>query len=43
MISYQGDSNLGDPIVAPFVTKAAQTFHVKGVDGLPGDGDQTPR
>ena len=36
MISYQGDSNLGDPIVAPFVTKAAQTFHVKGVDGLPG-------
>jgi ABC-type sugar transport system substrate-binding protein len=36
MISYQGDSNLGDPIVAPFVTKASQSITVKPVDGLPG-------
>ena len=42
MISYQGDSNLGDPIVAPFVTKAQQTIHVKGVDGLPGMVQTTP-
>src|SRR5215472_12898941 len=33
MVSYQGDSNLGDPIVAPFVTKSAQTLTVKPVDG----------
>jgi ABC-type sugar transport system substrate-binding protein len=42
MISYQGDSNLGDPIVAPFVTKAAETLHVKAVDGLPGTLTTTP-
>jgi ribose transport system substrate-binding protein len=36
VISYQGDSNLGDPIVAPFVTKTAQSLTVKPVDGLPG-------
>jgi ABC-type sugar transport system substrate-binding protein len=42
MISYQGDSNLGDPIVAPFVTKTALTLHVKGVDGLPGTLTTTP-
>src|SRR5215470_12888819 len=36
MLTYQGDANLGDPIVAPFVTKSAQTFSVKPVDGLPG-------
>ena len=36
MVSYQGDSNLGDPIVAPFVTKAAESLTVKPVDGLPG-------
>jgi ribose transport system substrate-binding protein len=41
MISYQGDSNLGDPIVAPFVTKGAQTFHVTGVSGLSGDVTST--
>ena len=28
MVSYAGDSNLGDPIVAPFVTKGAQTLIV---------------
>jgi simple sugar transport system substrate-binding protein/ribose transport system substrate-binding protein len=42
MISYQGDSNLGDPIVAPFVTKTTESFHVKGVAGLPGDLTSTP-
>jgi simple sugar transport system substrate-binding protein/ribose transport system substrate-binding protein len=42
MVSYQGDSNLADPIVAPFVTKTAQTFNVKGVDGLPGSIKTTP-
>jgi len=29
MVTYQGDSNLADPIVAPFVTKTATTFTVK--------------
>jgi len=36
MLTYQGDANLGDPIVAPFVTKSAQTLTVKPVDGLSG-------
>jgi ABC-type sugar transport system substrate-binding protein len=36
MVSYAGDSNLGDPMVAPFVTKTGQTFNVTPVDGLPG-------
>ena len=35
-VTYAGDSNLGDPIVAPFVTKTAQTLNVTPVDGLPG-------
>ena len=30
-VTYQGDTNLGDPIVAPFVTKTAQTLTVKGL------------
>jgi len=42
MVSYAGDSNLGDPIVAPFVTKAAQTFTVTPVDGLSGTVKSTP-
>jgi ribose transport system substrate-binding protein len=42
MISYQGDSNLGDPIVAPFVTKTKQSLTVKPVDGLPGTVATTP-
>jgi ribose transport system substrate-binding protein len=42
MLSYQNDSNLGDPIVAPFVTKTAQTFTVKPVDGLSGTVTSTP-
>ena len=42
MVSYAGDTNLGDPIVAPFVTKAAQTLTVTPVDGLPGTVTTTP-
>jgi ribose transport system substrate-binding protein len=42
MVSYAGDSNLADPIVAPFVTKAAQTFTITPVDGLPGTVTTTP-
>jgi len=42
MVSYAGDTNLGDPIVAPFVTKASQTLTVNPVDGLPGTVTTTP-
>jgi ribose transport system substrate-binding protein len=42
MVSYAGDSNLGDPIVAPFVTAATQTFTVTPVDGLSGTVTSTP-
>jgi ribose transport system substrate-binding protein len=42
MVSYAGDTNLGDPIVAPFVTKTAQTLTVTPVDGLPGTVTTTP-
>jgi ABC-type sugar transport system substrate-binding protein len=42
MVSYAGDTNLGDPIVAPFVTKASQTLTVTPVDGLPGTVTTTP-
>jgi len=42
MVSYQGDSNLGDPIVAPFVTKTTLTLNVTPVDGLPGTVTTTP-
>jgi ABC-type sugar transport system substrate-binding protein len=43
MVSYAGDSNLGDPIVAPFVTKTAQTLTVStAVDGLPASVTTTP-
>ena len=42
MLSYQGDANLGDPIVAPFVTKSAQTLTVKPVNGLSGSVTTTP-
>jgi ABC-type sugar transport system substrate-binding protein len=35
-VTYQGDTNLADPIVAPFVTKAATPLSVTSpVDGLP--------
>jgi ABC-type sugar transport system substrate-binding protein len=41
-LTYQGDMNLGDPIVAPFVTKTATTLSVTPVDGLPGNVTTTP-
>jgi hypothetical protein len=42
-VSYQGDSNLADPIVAPFVTKTAATLSVASpVDGLPASFKTTP-
>jgi hypothetical protein len=35
-VSYDGDSNLADPIVAPFVTKTATKLSLSSpVDGLP--------
>jgi len=35
-VTYQGDTNLADPIVAPFVTKTATSLSVSSpVDGLP--------
>jgi ABC-type sugar transport system substrate-binding protein len=42
MVSYAGDTNLGDPIVAPFVTKATQTFTITPVDGESGTVTTTP-
>jgi ABC-type sugar transport system substrate-binding protein len=41
-LSYQGDSNLGDPIVAPFVTKTQENLTVSPVDGLSGSIATTP-
>jgi ABC-type sugar transport system substrate-binding protein len=42
-VSYQGDTNLADPIVAPFVTKSATTLTLPSpVDGLPGSVTTTP-
>jgi ABC-type sugar transport system substrate-binding protein len=41
-LTYDGDANLGDPIVAPFVTKTTQTLTVKPVDGLSGTVTTTP-
>jgi simple sugar transport system substrate-binding protein/ribose transport system substrate-binding protein len=41
-VSYQGDTNLADPIVAPFVTKTPTPLSVKPVDGLPGQVKTTP-
>ena len=42
-VSYAGDSNLADPVVAPFVTKAQQTLSLStAVDGLPASATTTP-
>jgi ABC-type sugar transport system substrate-binding protein len=42
-VSYQGDSNLADPIVAPFVTSSADMLTLSSpVDGLPGSFTTTP-
>jgi ABC-type sugar transport system substrate-binding protein len=42
-VTYQGDTNLADPIVAPFVTKSAATLSLSSpVDGLPSSLTTTP-
>ncbi len=42
-VTYQGDTNLADPIVAPFVTKAQATLTLATpVAGLPGTVTTTP-
>jgi ABC-type sugar transport system substrate-binding protein len=42
-VTYQGDTNLADPIVAPFVTKSAATLTLASpVDGLPATFSTTP-
>jgi simple sugar transport system substrate-binding protein/ribose transport system substrate-binding protein len=42
-VSYQGDTNLADPIVAPFVTKSSTNLTVgTPVDGLPATFTTTP-
>jgi len=42
-VSYQGDSNLADPIVAPFVTKTTTKLTLSSpVDGLPSSVTSTP-
>ncbi|HEY1699656.1 MAG TPA: sugar ABC transporter substrate-binding protein [Trebonia sp.] len=42
-VSYQGDTNLADPIIAPFVTKTASKLTLaKPVDGLPAAFTTTP-
>jgi ABC-type sugar transport system substrate-binding protein len=42
-VSFNGDTNLADPIVAPFVTKTASTLSLKSpVDGLPASFTTTP-
>jgi ABC-type sugar transport system substrate-binding protein len=42
-VSYDGDSNLADPIVAPFVTKTATKLSLTSpVDGLPASFTTTP-
>jgi simple sugar transport system substrate-binding protein/ribose transport system substrate-binding protein len=42
-VTYQGDTNLADPIVAPFVTKSATTLSLSSpVDGLPASLTTTP-
>jgi ribose transport system substrate-binding protein len=42
-VTYQGDTNLADPIVAPFVTKSSATLTLSSpVDGLPGTVTTTP-
>jgi ABC-type sugar transport system substrate-binding protein len=42
-VSYKGDTNLSDPIVAPFVTKTPQKLTLAHpVDGLPSSSTSTP-
>jgi simple sugar transport system substrate-binding protein/ribose transport system substrate-binding protein len=35
-VTYAGDTNLADPIVAPFVTSTATSLDAKGLPGAPG-------
>ncbi len=41
-VNYDNDTNLADPIVAPFVTKTAIALSVTPVDGLSGKAESTP-
>ena len=42
-VTYQGDTNLADPMVAPFVTKTGTTLTLSSpVDGLPATTTTTP-
>jgi ribose transport system substrate-binding protein len=41
-VTYRGDTNIGDPIVAPFVTKTRMTLTGKGIPGAPGTLTTTP-
>jgi simple sugar transport system substrate-binding protein/ribose transport system substrate-binding protein len=42
-VTFDGDTNLADPIVAPFVTKTATKLSVTtAVDGLPASSTSTP-
>jgi len=42
-VTYQGDQNLADPIVAPFVTKSATSLTLTSpVDGLSASFTTTP-
>ena len=41
-VTYRGDVNVGDPIVAPFVTKTRMTLTGKGIPGAPGTLTTTP-
>lgn len=41
-VAFKGDSNLGDPVLAPFVTKTSQHFMLTPVDGQPATFASTP-
>jgi simple sugar transport system substrate-binding protein/ribose transport system substrate-binding protein len=41
-VSYAGDTNLGDPVVAPFVTKSVLHLSIKAVGGSPSAITTTP-
>jgi simple sugar transport system substrate-binding protein/ribose transport system substrate-binding protein len=41
-VSFLGDTNLGDPIVGPLVTKTAESFDVKSIAGAPGSFTSIP-
>jgi ribose transport system substrate-binding protein len=41
-VTYRGDTNMGDPIVAPFVTKTKINFSLTPVDGQPATFASTP-